>query len=309
MIQPRTLLLFSILTLFFTGCDGNKSLDAGDPPDPLAPIADAGGPYTAYANESLTLAGTATHPDSDGVVMRYEWDFGGDGTWDWSSDTTGVVDHTWSKEGEYNAIFRVMSGDSLFGLDTASVVVNSRLAPVADAGGPYTTYDNESLTLAGTATHPDSNGVIVKYEWDFGGDGTWDWSNDTTGVVDHTWSTEGEHGPIFRVMSGDSLFGLDTASVVVSIPRPTASISRDEYYVTINQIFTMHSGFAPGPTGAEIVAYRWDFDKGQTPTWSKDFWIGNCVYQSPITHHVTFCVRDSDGRVGCDSAVVYVRLP
>ncbi|TFH42491.1 MAG: PKD domain-containing protein [ANME-2 cluster archaeon] len=39
------------------------------------PVADAGGPYTGFVNESVTFNGSGSS-DSDGNITNYTWDFG-----------------------------------------------------------------------------------------------------------------------------------------------------------------------------------------------------------------------------------------
>ena len=39
------------------------------------PVADAGGPYTGFLNESVTFNGSGSS-DSDGNITNYTWDFG-----------------------------------------------------------------------------------------------------------------------------------------------------------------------------------------------------------------------------------------
>ena len=51
------------------------------------PIADAGGPYSGYMGDPITLDGSASS-DPDGSIVLYEWDYESDGIYDWSSPTT-----------------------------------------------------------------------------------------------------------------------------------------------------------------------------------------------------------------------------
>ena len=58
-----------------------------------APVAIAGEDIAAVASEPVPFRGIAG--DGDGTVVRYEWDFEGDGVFDYSSPTTGYVDHVY----------------------------------------------------------------------------------------------------------------------------------------------------------------------------------------------------------------------
>ena len=66
-----------------------------------APVADAGGPYTAKAGEEITFDGSGSS-GSDGEITEYVWDFGD------SSTGTGVSPiHTYAEAGEYIVILTV----------------------------------------------------------------------------------------------------------------------------------------------------------------------------------------------------------
>ena len=58
-----------------------------------SPVAIAGEDIAGVAGEPVPFRGIAG--DGDGTVVRYEWDFEGDGVFDYSSPTTGYVDHVY----------------------------------------------------------------------------------------------------------------------------------------------------------------------------------------------------------------------
>ncbi|HLE07368.1 MAG TPA: PQQ-binding-like beta-propeller repeat protein [archaeon] len=66
------------------------------------PTADAGGEKTAAAGEPVIFQGKGS-----GKINKYEWDFDGDGTYDYSSSTTGVTTHTYKEGGTYTATLKV----------------------------------------------------------------------------------------------------------------------------------------------------------------------------------------------------------
>ncbi|MCX6029266.1 MAG: right-handed parallel beta-helix repeat-containing protein, partial [Chloroflexi bacterium] len=55
----------------------------------------------------LTVNLTGLGSDSDGSVASYEWDFEGDGVYDWSSTVNGNVSHQYTASRNYVAVFRV----------------------------------------------------------------------------------------------------------------------------------------------------------------------------------------------------------
>ena len=88
------------------------------------PVADAGRDITVVHGSNFILSGRAT--DGDGDVVRYEWDFGGDGKWEWSSSESGVAEHTYEAEGTYRAVLRVTDAEGFNDTDTVVITVGSR---------------------------------------------------------------------------------------------------------------------------------------------------------------------------------------
>ena len=76
--------------------------------------------------------------------MRYEWDFNGDGIYDWSSATTGVAALTYSAPGQYDAVLRVTDDDGLTNTDTVTIDVSAQAIPA-----PADTLVNISLGRTG----------------------------------------------------------------------------------------------------------------------------------------------------------------
>lgn len=62
---------------------------------------------------SLKFNGVATSPLSQ--VAKYEWDFDGDGTYDWSSESDGYASHVYNTAGTYSAYFKAteVSGEEI----------------------------------------------------------------------------------------------------------------------------------------------------------------------------------------------------
>jgi len=92
----------------------------GDDGAEQSPTGNAGDNVTAYVGETVNFDGTAT---DDGTIVKYEWDFDGDGTYDWSSTTTGSTTHAYYKLGDYTAILRITYNEGLPETDTRTVTV------------------------------------------------------------------------------------------------------------------------------------------------------------------------------------------
>ena len=86
------------------------------------PIANAGPDQISNISETVKLNGSAT--DSDGFITLYEWDFEGDGKYDWNSTTTGFTTHAYDTYGIYHATLRVTDNDILKSTDDAIICVH-----------------------------------------------------------------------------------------------------------------------------------------------------------------------------------------
>ncbi len=85
-----------------------------------------------------------------------------------SKTTTGLI---------YNSLDSTVAGRYVFSFRNGVVVPGNR-PPTADAGGPYTIHEGDSLTLDASASS-DPDGDQLTYFWDVNGDGNF---NDASGV-------------------------------------------------------------------------------------------------------------------------------
>lgn len=90
----------------------------------IPPVATAVGPSSSVL-EDVPVPFSGSGSDEDGTVVRYEWDFENDGTFDYSSPTTASTNHTYSNTGTYYAKLRVTDDQGAIGLDVATVNVTN----------------------------------------------------------------------------------------------------------------------------------------------------------------------------------------
>ena len=167
----------------------------------------------------LTVQFFGSGSDEDGHIVLYEWDFDGDGVFDWSSTTTGNTSYTYTEIGTYRAVFRVTDNEGA----TATAVAMTTVVSVGPEGSPTAqgsaTPDTGPAPLtvrfSGTGTDPD--GTIVRYEWDFENDGVYDWSSDSSGNTTHTYTTPGTYIAAFRVTDNDGNSSVDYVLIDVGI--------------------------------------------------------------------------------------------
>jgi len=87
------------------------------------PVADAGKRQRARAGREMEFTGTGTDHFNRNIIVRYEWDFDGDGVYEWSSTTMNVTTHSYDSPGTYYAKLRVTDDGGGKGFDTVEIVV------------------------------------------------------------------------------------------------------------------------------------------------------------------------------------------
>ncbi len=167
----------------------------------------------------LTVQLSGSAEDADGSVVLYEWDFDGDGTFDWSSIDAGETTATYAQEGTYRAAFRATDDQGAQTLATAMTTVVSvgpKGSPTVSALAlPSTGEAPLTVSFGGTASDPDDS--IVLYEWDFDGDGIYDWSSSTTLETSYTYTVAGAHYAFLRVTDETGLTAVDPVTLFVDL--------------------------------------------------------------------------------------------
>jgi len=177
------------------------------------PTADAGGPYTGVTDIPVTFDGSESS-DADGYVVGYRWDFTSDGIYDTSWIMT-APQHTYASAGIYTVKVQVKDDDGALDTDTTKVTILSNNLPVADAGGPYSGFVNDEISLDASASY-DSDGSIVGYRWDFTNDGVYDTSWSTTASVVRQYGFAGTYVVTVQVKDDDGALSTDTAMVTIT---------------------------------------------------------------------------------------------
>jgi hypothetical protein len=145
-----TILLMAGL-MVMAGCGGGGTNSS--------PIANAGSNYSVQVGDIVSFSGTGT--DADGSIAKYEWDFDGDGIYDWSSGTTGATTHIYGTAGTYVAVFRVTDNEGAVDTDTRTITVSQKTSTVDITGtwsGDWWRSDGgEEGTLIATLTQSASS--------------------------------------------------------------------------------------------------------------------------------------------------------
>jgi|GEM_PF-6390276 len=171
---------------------------------------------------NVSFSGLSSY-DPNGKVVSYAWTFS-----DGSVATGPMVNKTFAT-GTYIATLKVKDNENLEGTTTAAftlsytapptiiqkvnqTVINQikgNLPPTASASFTMNNVTKGLVNFQATAKDPD--GTIAKYEWDFNGDGTWDYSSTTIPDTSYTYGKPGYYMALFRATDNNG------TSTVVSL--------------------------------------------------------------------------------------------
>ena len=176
------------------------------PTDNRPPVADAGGPYYAKINETLTFNASGSK-DYDGSILYYRWDFG-DGT---SEVLSKQPTHTYYSTGKFNVTLTVIDNDGTSAVAVTKVYVSSEgfqkpeafiISPSVFTVGKASNFDGSNSV--------DKDGYIKFYNWSFG-DGTAGYGR----TVSHVYKSPGTYTVTLNVTDDNGLWNSTTVKIIV----------------------------------------------------------------------------------------------
>ena len=182
-------------------------LDPDEDAEGKAPVGKA--PFTVEMGADVT---------GGQVPFFYQWDYDSDGIPEaWGADVD-VYKGTYASPGTYKITVTVTDGRGTVAVDSRYVnVLASNPVAVANALPPEGPVGLFGLYVVFSATGSfDPDGQIDFYEWDFDGDGEYDWESPVTGSTSHGYTEPGNYYPTLRVTDNDGLTGLSTTQVIVT---------------------------------------------------------------------------------------------
>ncbi len=263
----------------------------------VAPVADAGGPYTFGVGQQIVLdAGDSYDPNEacGDSIVAYRWDLDNDGQFDDASGAEVTLPAGYFAAGESTIGLQVEDRQGgLRGTTTTTVTVVTNTPPDADAGGPYTVSEGTALILDGTGSTDDAPGLT--YQWDLNYDGV-TFDVDKTGPQPSVTFTDNfaARTIALRVIDAGPLSDIATTTLTVLNVAPTAAFGDLPTDAVEGQSIEL-SGTATDPGADDTHTYAWTVTLGGTQVASgntKDLSFvpgDNGVYQVQLT------VTDDDG--------------
>lgn len=235
---------------------------------------------------------SVTASDSDGTIASYDWDFNGDGVFEYSTTYSGSISYTYTSPGMFTAMVRVTDNKGASTIATTTITVASPvIAPtttvtidsVSGSTAPVTAMF--TVTLVPTAT---------MYRWDFDGDGVIDSSSSTSNTAVWIYTVPGSYEAIVYIADQGAATYVARASQIVvnagvnppALASFTASSNGGNRPLTV--ILT-----ASATDNGSISTYEWDFD-GDGRYDRKTFGLASVSYTYTAAGTFTPRVRVTD---------------
>lgn len=223
------------------------------------PEASAGAaPLSGTVPFKISFTGTGTDPEN--TLVTYEWDFDGNGVYDWESENQGTTSYTYTRPGSYDAWFRITDSDDYWDTAMVSIQANPSLNPTAEiTATPGSGIASLEVELSGSGSDPD--GIISSYSWDFEGDGWYDYRSTSAERMSHVYRVPGIYQPTLRVTDNAGLTATVFVTIAVDPPEdgPEVILSTDldstEGFAPLTVGFTVETEEFPG----DVTRLAWDF--------------------------------------------------
>lgn len=235
----------------------------------------------------------------NGLVTKYEWDFQGDGVYDWSSLTTGNTNYTYSKMGRYQPVVRITDQTGEEFVKCAPEIIVTQSNPVAVLNvSPASGVRPLSVLFKMNASY-DLDGSITLYELDYNNDGVYDWTNKVPDEFGYIYNLAKAYSPVLRVTDNDGLFS--TTKVLVAVnPVPVTVSASVSHSVGKSPLNVSFSGAAK--SDHQITLYEWNFGDGNKDSTA----IIDHTYNSTGSYKAIFKAVDSTGAYATASVVITV---
>jgi PKD repeat protein len=152
--------------------------------------------------------------DPDGSIVKYEWDLDGNGSYETDTGSTASSSKSYASAGERTIGLRATDDSGSTATTTRTVTVQNA-APQAS----FTASPSPALTGAGVAFNAsgstDSDGSIVKYEWDLDGNGSYETDTGSTASSSKAYASPGNLTIALRVTDNDGASATTTRSLSV----------------------------------------------------------------------------------------------
>ncbi|RFA30106.1 hypothetical protein CAI21_07855 [Alkalilimnicola ehrlichii] len=245
--------------------------------------------------------------DTDTAIEEYAWDFEGDGTFDRTEVIGRHQDFTYTTPGTYRAALR--AEDSRGDMHIGYVTVEVKNAPPVVSAIAQPSNGEIPLTVHFRVEATDNEGIAL-YEWDYTGDGVYDYSGPYTDFS-YVYDQVGSYSPRLRVtdvLGASTEYGapiIDVRAAPVGAPNvvATATPSAGDGPLTVN-----FSGTASHPADEPVTEWAWDFNGDGSFEAVGELATVEYTYESPGIFYPRLRITTADGQQAEDVLAITVRM-
>jgi hypothetical protein len=180
--------------------------------------------------------------------------------------------------------------------ESAPVLIAGNLPPVADAGGPYTGHEGDTILLNASKSS-DPEGDPLQYRWSFTDNGTWDtaWSSSPTSTVTYTDEFVGQVR--VEVTDGHSVTNATAPVTILNVPPTIRSLTASRsVQADFRLVLAGEKGhdatFTLGANGTTLARLRVMREPGDPMAQSRDTGMLTLSTLTPITATVLYTPAD-----------------
>jgi len=297
--------------------EGTPSLPLRGFGDNTPPLAALSADVESGAAPLLVHFDASGSVDFDGTIVKFEWNFDGDGDFELDTADVSASSHTYDTAGSYHAQVRVTDDIGLTDIATVTIDVTGgggpNDPPVASLSSTSNGWTSAvTINFDARASH-DPDGSIVQYQWDFEGDGAFEAFSGASPFATHAFSTPGDFNATVRVVDNQGATTTAAVTIHMTCPAPPSIPPLAVLLATPDSgdpplLVHFDAQGSSDPDGS-IVEYDFDFDGDGTFSHSSTTGTYDFTYDFPGLYNATVQVKDNSGSVQVDSVVINVNGP
>ncbi len=182
-------------------------------------------PLHPYKNQQILFDASASSAEGiDDTIVKYEWDWGGDGS-PKNVTTSPTIYHAFAQNITYTVTLNVTDSEGLWSLTQKPVTVYPPDPPVASFTWLTQPVANQTTTFDASQSKPGWNGThefpIINYTWNFGDDNI---TTVSVNKINHTYILNGTYTVTLTVTDSTGLTNSTSKLVTVLATAPPTLI-------------------------------------------------------------------------------------
>jgi serine protease AprX len=257
-----------------------------------------------YEDEEITFSITTSGDPL--MIIKYEWDFNGDGKYDIETTDPESVKHKYTKSGIYNVEVKITNTHGKYAIGTVEIAVLNRVPDALltiENEQDYYFEDQEIFFNASKSWDTPSDIKLLKYKWNFGDGNVTDWQSKPT--FSHSFVKNKEYTVTLTVKDDDEEMHSTETKISVYNQEPKADAGKDKV-VFEGELVRFNGNLSTDtPSDLPFLTYVWDFGDGIFGYGLTQNHTYRTLYSNE-TRIVTLRVIDDDGDESTDTMLVTV---